>query len=81
MSSVVLAKCLWAISKPDIQICFYRRFVEGCGEGAGWAFVISMVSEDGGGILGGGVASGGWRREARGEGMEDKGGMREGVGV
>ena len=27
------------------------------------------------------VASGGWRREAGGEGMEDKGCMKEGVGV
>ena len=33
-----IADFLWAVSKPDIHICFPCRFVEGLGEGAGWVF-------------------------------------------
>ena len=29
---------MWDISKLDIQTSFPRRFVESCGEGAGWVF-------------------------------------------
>ena len=34
----VLPIFLWGVSKPDIWICFPRRFVEGHGEGYGWVF-------------------------------------------
>ena len=37
---VVLEHFLWAVSKPDIPICFPCRFVEGPGEGDGWVFMI-----------------------------------------
>ena len=56
----MLENYLWGVSKPDIQIFFPNRFVEGRGEGAGWVFVISM-----------GMEEGGWRKGYGGVWMED----------
>ena len=40
LSLGVLENCPWDLSKPDINICFPRRFIEGRYEGAGWVFII-----------------------------------------
>ena len=40
LSLGVLENFLWAISKPDINILFPHRFVEGSGEGGGWVFIL-----------------------------------------
>ena len=44
LSLDVLANCLWDLSKPDIQTCFPRMFVEGRGEGAGWVFRLVHIN-------------------------------------
>ena len=36
LSSGVIENCQWAISKPNIQICFSLRLMEVCGEGDGF---------------------------------------------
>ena len=40
----VIVICLWAISKPDIHICFPCRFVEGRYDGAGSLFRLSCFN-------------------------------------
>ena len=40
LSSGVISNCLWYVYKPDIQIFFPYRFVEGRGEVSGWVFRI-----------------------------------------
>ena len=44
LSSVVIANCLWAVSKTDIRISSPCRIVEGRGEGAG--FLVTLVIID-----------------------------------
>ena len=36
LSSGMIKTFQWAVSKPDIWICFPCRFLEGCGEGDGF---------------------------------------------
>ena len=46
LSPDVLENCQWGVSKLYICICFLRRFVEGCGEGARFfisPFVINTL--------------------------------------
>ena len=43
----MLENYLWGVSKLDIQIFFPNRFLEGCGEGDGWVFVLYMGMEEG----------------------------------
>ena len=57
LSSGVIENCLWAVSKPDIQICFPRRLEEGRGEDASRSFVFYMCMEEGD-LLEGGCRSG-----------------------
>ena len=40
LSSGELENCQWAVSKPDVRVCFPRRFVEGRGEGASFCDFI-----------------------------------------
>ena len=59
----VLEHFQWDVYKPDIQICLPHRFMEGCGRGAGWVYILDMGMDK----VGGGIGGGGWSSRDRGE--------------